>query len=323
MIISSDYSLGGRIMDIASWHKVISSVRTDSRVFVENTESVITGKDNTGRDKISIICSKETSEKITADIYNEILGLEKGDISIYLTGINKPVSGLPQVFNEYQEITDKKQITSFNYKQQETGTYEIEDVLDQSETEALKDISTFYNHSNNRSNNRSIDSSDNSSMNKSGKGSENNNTEGPNNNLNNTYHGKIGPDKINQNKSENNCLKINEKGKNLMSQKKERLKAVYVIVEKGFSEDVIEAGEKAGTGGATIIPAEGNRSAANYVAPGLIINPHKEIVLIITEKEKAETLFEILSEEDGVLYKGKGIAYMTDIEKAEGLKKEK
>ncbi len=69
MIISSDYSLGGRIMDIASWHKVISSVRTDSRVFVENTESVITGKDNTGRDKISIICSKETSEKITADIY--------------------------------------------------------------------------------------------------------------------------------------------------------------------------------------------------------------------------------------------------------------
>ncbi len=57
-------------------------------------------------------------------------------------------------------------------------------------------------------------------MNKSGKGSENNNTEGPNNNLNNTYHGKIGPDKINQNKSENNCLKINEKGKNLMSKKK-------------------------------------------------------------------------------------------------------
>lgn len=106
-------------------------------------------------------------------------------------------------------------------------------------------------------------------------------------------------------------LEEKEEGKNLYS-------AVHVIVEKGYSEDVIIISEKIGAKGATVIPAEGNKFAKKYIAPGLNINPLKEIVLIITSREKGRELMEILNNNEVITGKGKGIAYLIDIDEFSG-----
>lgn len=98
------------------------------------------------------------------------------------------------------------------------------------------------------------------------------------------------------------------------------IEALYIIVEKGYSEEVILLSDKVGARGATVIPAEGNKFASKHIAPGLDINPMKEIVLIITEESKSRKLMELLKEDKTITGIGKGIAYSIKVTDFSGYK---
>lgn len=97
--------------------------------------------------------------------------------------------------------------------------------------------------------------------------------------------------------------------------------AIYTIVEKGNADDVIEAAEKAGSRGGTVIHARGSGSEEARKVFNMLIEPEKEIVLIISEEAKTKDIVESIRKETGIEEQGKGIIFVTRVEQTYGLAK--
>ena len=97
--------------------------------------------------------------------------------------------------------------------------------------------------------------------------------------------------------------------------------AIYTIVEKGSAEDVIEAAQKAGSRGGTIVNARGSGSEEARKVFNMLIEPEKEIVLIISEEAKTKDIVESIRKETGIEEQGKGIIFITRVEQTYGLVK--
>ena len=97
--------------------------------------------------------------------------------------------------------------------------------------------------------------------------------------------------------------------------------AIYTIVEKGNADDVIEAAEKAGSRGGTVMHARGSGSEEAHKVFNMLIEPEKEIVLIISEEAKTKDIVESIRKETGIEEQGKGIIFITNVEQTYGLAK--
>lgn len=97
--------------------------------------------------------------------------------------------------------------------------------------------------------------------------------------------------------------------------------AIYTIVEKGNADDVIEAAEKAGSRGGTVMHARGSGSEEARKVFNMLIEPEKEIVLIISEEAKTKDIVESIRKETGIEEQGKGIIFVTRVEQTYGLVK--
>ena len=97
--------------------------------------------------------------------------------------------------------------------------------------------------------------------------------------------------------------------------------AIYTIVEKGNADDVIEAAEKAGSRGGTVMHARGSGSEEARKVFNMLIEPEKEIVLIISEEAKTKDIVESIRRETGIEEQGKGIIFVTNVVNTYGLMK--
>lgn len=97
--------------------------------------------------------------------------------------------------------------------------------------------------------------------------------------------------------------------------------AIYTIVEKGNADDVIEAAEKAGSRGGTVMHARGSGSEEARKVFNMLIEPEKEIVLIISEEAKTKDIVESIRKETGIEEQGKGIIFVTRVVNTYGLVK--
>ena len=84
---------------------------------------------------------------------------------------------------------------------------------------------------------------------------------------------------------------------------------IEVIVEKGYSEDVMAHARKAGASGGTIVNAHGTASEEDAKFFGISIVPEKEILMIVIEKDKADKVIEAVSAMDILQKKGMGIVF--------------
>lgn len=97
--------------------------------------------------------------------------------------------------------------------------------------------------------------------------------------------------------------------------------AIYTIVEKGNADDVIEAAQKAGSRGGTVMHARGSGSEEARKVFNMLIEPEKEIVLIISEESKTKDIVESIRKETGIEEQGKGIIFVTRVAQTYGLAK--
>lgn len=97
--------------------------------------------------------------------------------------------------------------------------------------------------------------------------------------------------------------------------------AIYTIVEKGNADDVIEAAQKGGSRGGTVMHARGSGSEEARKVFNMLIEPEKEIVLIISEEAKTKDIVESIRKETGIEEQGKGIIFITNVEQTYGLAK--
>lgn len=91
----------------------------------------------------------------------------------------------------------------------------------------------------------------------------------------------------------------------------ETMRAIYVLVRKGFAENVILAGERAGTRGATVISGRGE--AREGKIPGLLIGEEKELILIITSQEKTRSFLEVIRNDAAIRHEGEGKAFVMEV----------
>lgn len=93
------------------------------------------------------------------------------------------------------------------------------------------------------------------------------------------------------------------------------LKALYVIVNAGFSAEVVEIARSLGSTGATIINARGSVAKPKTIL-GITIDTEKEIVLSVVEKDKAIAIAQAIKERAGAGTPAHGLCFFMPVEMA-------
>ena len=96
-------------------------------------------------------------------------------------------------------------------------------------------------------------------------------------------------------------------------------KLIITIVDKGNAEMVVEAATKAGSKGGTIINARGSGIHETCKVFGIEVEPEKELVLILAEKDLTEAIALSIKDELNIDEPGKGIIFILDVNKTYGL----
>ncbi|NLM37113.1 MAG: P-II family nitrogen regulator [Firmicutes bacterium] len=95
--------------------------------------------------------------------------------------------------------------------------------------------------------------------------------------------------------------------------------AIFVIVDKGKAEEVVEAAKSVGARGATVINARGSGIHETQKLFAMSIEPEKEIVMILAQTELTDAIVSKVSEELQIEEPGKGIMFILNVDKTYGL----
>ena len=91
------------------------------------------------------------------------------------------------------------------------------------------------------------------------------------------------------------------------------LKALYIIVNAGFSSQIVDIARECGSTGATIINARGSVAKPQTIL-GITIDTEKEIVLSVVEESVANKIMEIVKEKAGVGTSAHGLCFYMPVE---------
>jgi len=94
---------------------------------------------------------------------------------------------------------------------------------------------------------------------------------------------------------------------------------IFVIVDKGKAEEVVDAASKVGSRGGTIINARGSGVHEVQKLFSIEIEPEKEEVFIITRREEKDKIVESIVKHMKIDEPGNGILYVLDVNEAYGL----
>ncbi|MDD3692652.1 MAG: P-II family nitrogen regulator [Oscillospiraceae bacterium] len=98
-------------------------------------------------------------------------------------------------------------------------------------------------------------------------------------------------------------------------------KSIFVIVDKGKGESVIESASKAGSKGGTIINARGSGAHETSKLFSMDIEPEKEVVLILAQDNVTENIVESIRADLEIDKPGHGIIFVQDVINTYGILK--
>ncbi len=95
---------------------------------------------------------------------------------------------------------------------------------------------------------------------------------------------------------------------------------IFAIVNRGFADEVMSAAKKAGAFGGTVVNARGTGTNELQEFFGTVIQPEKEIVMILTEREKRNPIIEAICRDAGLSKPGKGICFSLPVDAVSGIR---
>ena len=101
---------------------------------------------------------------------------------------------------------------------------------------------------------------------------------------------------------------------------KKNYEAVFVVINAGFCEAVMEAARKVGAIGGTTIKGRGTASKQLENNFNITIQPEKEIVIIVVPEELKDAVLRQIYEETGLESQSQGIAFSLPISAVVGIK---
>lgn len=90
------------------------------------------------------------------------------------------------------------------------------------------------------------------------------------------------------------------------------MKALFIIVNAGFSEQIVEVVQRCGAPGATIIPARGTGHKFTKVL-GIHYEPEREILLSVVSNEIALKIAEAIKEKYGKATPTNGLCFIMPV----------
>ena len=96
---------------------------------------------------------------------------------------------------------------------------------------------------------------------------------------------------------------------------------IVTLVNRGFSDEVMNAARNAGAKGGTIINAHGTNLGDEERFFGISIQPEKEIVLILTTDENRPVIMSEIVTHIGLGTAGAGITFSLPVTDVEGIKR--
>lgn len=100
-------------------------------------------------------------------------------------------------------------------------------------------------------------------------------------------------------------------------EKANNIKALYIIVNAGFGDDIVDIAREAGAGGATIINARGT-GAVHKAFFGITIDAEKEMIISLVNADTAERIIAAVKEKAGVKSPANSICFIMPVEKMIG-----
>jgi nitrogen regulatory protein PII len=94
---------------------------------------------------------------------------------------------------------------------------------------------------------------------------------------------------------------------------------IVTVVNQGFSETVVEATKRAGAEGGTILFGRGTGIHEQAKLFSIHIEPEKELVLTLIDREKTSAVLEAIMEDAELNKPGKGIAFVLPVDRTVGI----
>lgn len=98
----------------------------------------------------------------------------------------------------------------------------------------------------------------------------------------------------------------------------EKLDVITCIVQRGESDKVTRAAIEAGAQGATTFYARGVGVRQKLGMLGALIQPEKEVILIVTKSQQTDAVFDAAVRAGRLDRPGMGFAYVQKVERAVG-----
>lgn len=90
---------------------------------------------------------------------------------------------------------------------------------------------------------------------------------------------------------------------------------IQVVCNSGYAEDVMDVARKAGAGGGTIVDGRGTSKPDDVKFFGASLVPEKELLLILVEQEKSESVFSAITSMPGMQEPGNGIVFSLPVDR--------
>ena len=84
---------------------------------------------------------------------------------------------------------------------------------------------------------------------------------------------------------------------------------IICIVNKGFTDLVMESAKQAGAKGGTVLSGRGTGNSEAEQFFGVVVTPEKEVVLILVKTEIRDAVLSAINKGAGMDTKGMGIAF--------------
>ena len=94
---------------------------------------------------------------------------------------------------------------------------------------------------------------------------------------------------------------------------------IFVIVNAGFAEEAMDVARAEGVRGGTILGARGVAREQEAAFFGITIQPEKEILMMVVEKDSKERVLNALYSQLGMAKQAKGIAFSLPVSDVAGL----
>ena len=96
---------------------------------------------------------------------------------------------------------------------------------------------------------------------------------------------------------------------------------IFVIVNSGYAEEVMDLARELGVRGGTILSARGVAKEEAAAFFGITIHAEKEILMMVVEKDLRDTVLNAVYKEMGMAKHAQGIAFSLPVSDVAGLVK--